>query len=362
MADDRISYDQDMVSLNGQTLEGGGQLVRNAVALSALTSRPITIRNIRGNRPGKKGLRPSHTSAVKFLADICGAEVIGAQVGSQILTFYPKKKTAAAKEPVDVWRSNTSIQSIFGDDDDAMQAPSINTESLLTEYTIDLPTPGSIFLIFQCIYPYLLYSATSSVRLTIIGGTNVSFSPSYNYFSQVIVPNFAKLGLPELTVELLGRGWVRNLGSARFNISPLRRNGSDDDAALEIFPPINLNEYDRGGITTIDVTVLAADFRIDGKRTSTERDGQQENHDPCMTIRGLIESELIQTLSHEIGQHIPIQICTSEPTSTVTSLHLADCTHVYWFPSWERLSFGRVKDQEKQAPTAGKRRKQERNG
>lgn len=37
--------------LDGQTGEGGGQLVRLAVTLAALTTQPITITNIRGNRP-----------------------------------------------------------------------------------------------------------------------------------------------------------------------------------------------------------------------------------------------------------------------------------------------------------------------
>jgi RNA 3'-terminal phosphate cyclase (ATP) len=44
-----------MVELDGRTGEGGGQLVRIAVGLSALTGIPIHIHHVRGNRPAKGG-------------------------------------------------------------------------------------------------------------------------------------------------------------------------------------------------------------------------------------------------------------------------------------------------------------------
>jgi RNA 3'-terminal phosphate cyclase (ATP) len=43
-----------MVVLDGRTGEGGGQLVRIAACLSALTGTPIRIHNVRGNRGGGK--------------------------------------------------------------------------------------------------------------------------------------------------------------------------------------------------------------------------------------------------------------------------------------------------------------------
>lgn len=45
------------IRLDGRTGEGGGQLVRMAVALASLTSQPISITNIRGNRPSGGGKR-----------------------------------------------------------------------------------------------------------------------------------------------------------------------------------------------------------------------------------------------------------------------------------------------------------------
>ncbi len=46
---------QKPIEIDGRTGEGGGQLVRNAVALAAVTGQPIRITNVRGNRGGARG-------------------------------------------------------------------------------------------------------------------------------------------------------------------------------------------------------------------------------------------------------------------------------------------------------------------
>ena len=58
-----------MIEIDGSFGEGGGQIVRTAVALSAVTGKPVRIEKIRQGRP-KPGLAPQHAGAILALADL----------------------------------------------------------------------------------------------------------------------------------------------------------------------------------------------------------------------------------------------------------------------------------------------------
>jgi len=66
--------------------EGGGQIVRLGVALSAIVGTPITIYNIRSKR-SPPGLRQQHLTAVRAVAQMADAEVKGLFIGSSRLEF-----------------------------------------------------------------------------------------------------------------------------------------------------------------------------------------------------------------------------------------------------------------------------------
>lgn len=77
-----------MIHIDGTLGEGGGQVLRSSLALAMLTGQPVRLTNIRARRP-KPGLQAQHLAAVQAAAAVCGAEVTGAAIGSQDLTFVP---------------------------------------------------------------------------------------------------------------------------------------------------------------------------------------------------------------------------------------------------------------------------------
>ncbi|KAL4750581.1 hypothetical protein BDW72DRAFT_111531 [Aspergillus terricola var. indicus] len=272
----------DPVRLDGRKLEGGGQLVRIAVALSALTGRAVIIDHVRGNRSGKRGLKASHLAAIKALGELSGSTLVKAQVGSCSVGFYPP--------PQEQGRAHQTGSDI----------------------NIRLPTPGSVFLVFQALYPYLLYSdSADQIRLSIVGGTNVSSSPSYDYVSQVLIPNFARVGLPPISVRLEKRGWAScqgHLGKVIFTIDTLRRRRGGFSSHGDL--SIDLHRCRRGKISKIDITVLAPDDHLVTDTAGTTKSGSSKNglSEDAATELGKIETpetvrEFMERYVHAVLRH-----------------------------------------------------------
>ncbi|EED12924.1 RNA 3'-terminal phosphate cyclase, putative [Talaromyces stipitatus ATCC 10500] len=327
-----------IIHIDGRMLEGGGQLVRNVVALSALTGLPITIDNIRGNRQGKTGLKGSHAAAIGFIAGICQGEVVDGHVGSQRMTFYPRKRefyhSHDRSEPNQISPAPQQTK-LFNSD-----VPPIKPE-----YKIHQHTAGSISLVFQALYPYLVYASSLSsmdtkepVRVHITGGTNVTFSPSFDYINQVLVPNLRTLGLPKLNVRLHKRGWStgpKDLGSVTFDVYPL------EPLESHWFPILKLHEYRRTEVTWVNITILAPDINIQdreahGSRHDRRKIKHEKHHtyDSDMyshwTIREYLEDQCEKSLRKALkglNNKRPSgdgDESTSEPT---IQRHLSEATH-----------------------------------
>jgi len=80
----------ELVQIDGSMMEGGGQIIRTASAMSVLTQKPVRIFNIRANRP-QAGLRTQHLRGLEATSAVCGGRVEGARLGSKDVIFYPGK-------------------------------------------------------------------------------------------------------------------------------------------------------------------------------------------------------------------------------------------------------------------------------
>lgn len=156
-----------MIRIDGSYGEGGGQIIRTAVALSAVTGTEVTISNIRSNRP-KPGLKAQHMSAIRTAADMTCARISGLKSGSTELTFSPRDISGG-------------------------------------HYNIDIGTAGSITLLLQCLMP-VASAAQESVSLDITGGTDVAWSPPIDYMAHVLLPVLASMGL-KCNIRLQRRGY-----------------------------------------------------------------------------------------------------------------------------------------------------------
>lgn len=157
----------DFLKINGGHGEGGGQIIRTAVTLSCITKKPIHIENIRKNRK-VSGLKPQHLTAIKILQKITNADVTGAEIGSTELKFIPN-----------------------------------NIESL--QLVAEVGTAGSISLILQVLIP-VIATSQKKLDLKIKGGTDVLWSPSFDYTQHILREAFARMGI-EFSLELHKRGY-----------------------------------------------------------------------------------------------------------------------------------------------------------
>ena len=183
-----------MREIDGAWGEGGGPLIRTAVALAAITHTPIRVRNVRANRR-PTGLAPQHLTAVRAVATLCGAETQGLEPRATAFEFAPGRIGAG-------------------------------------EFRFDVGTAGSVTLLAQALLP-VLASAPGPCTVSLIGGTDVRAAPPFDYFRHVLLAHLAALGVP-VRCTLRRRGYYpRGGGEIEFTTEPARpRALCFDDAAL----------------------------------------------------------------------------------------------------------------------------------
>ena len=170
-----------MIEIDGSHGEGGGQLLRTAVALAAVTGTPIRITNIRAGR-SNPGLAPQHVAAVRSVAEVCDGSLTGAAVKSKEMTFVPGRIRGGAFE-------------------------------------FDIGTAGSITLVLQALLP-VLASGRDVAHVRIVGGTDVRAAPPLDYFRFVLLPLLGRIGV-RATLQSQRRGYYpRGGGIVALKIEP----------------------------------------------------------------------------------------------------------------------------------------------
>ncbi len=172
-----------MIPIDGSHGEGGGQILRTALSLSALTGRSVRVTDIRAGRP-RPGLAAQHLAAVRAAADVCGARIGGSRRGSLEVWFEPGSPRAGT-------------------------------------YRFEVGTAGSACLVLQTVVVPLAFARGESA-VTVTGGTHVPWSPPFEFLAGVWAEAVRRFGIP-VDVSLGRAGFYpRGGGEVRCRVGPAR--------------------------------------------------------------------------------------------------------------------------------------------
>lgn len=197
-----------LIEIDGSQGEGGGQIVRTSLALSAVTQTPLRLTNIRAGRK-KSGLLRQHLTCVKAAARVCHAVVQGDTLGSDELLFEPNQITAG-------------------------------------NFEFSVGTAGSTSLVFQTVLPALMLADESST-VTLNGGTHNPWAPPFDFLLRSFLPQLAKCG-PRVDADLNAYGFFPAGGG---------------EVAYQIHPKNDLAGFDlmeRGGTCEPTVRAVVSDI------------------------------------------------------------------------------------------------------
>lgn len=209
-----------MITIDGSEGEGGGQVLRNACALSLVTGQPFRIHTIRGGRQ-KPGLMRQHLTAIEAACRVGDADCDGLEIGASEIVFRPGAIRAG-------------------------------------DYQFAIGTAGSTGLVLQTILIPLLFAEGPS-RVVIEGGTHNLAAPPFDFIERVFLPLINRMG-PSVEARLIRHGFFpRGGGQIEIEIAPA--------------PLAPIECIDRGARTHVSATVLIAGlpFEIAQRELDTAR-------------------------------------------------------------------------------------------
>jgi RNA 3'-terminal phosphate cyclase (ATP) len=196
---------RDTLTVDGSQGEGGGQVVRTALTIAAVTGRELRIERIRARRP-QPGLRAQHVTVVRALGALCAAEVHGAELGSQHLRFSPGRPAGGG------------------------------------HLDLDVGTAGATALVAQAL---LLPMGRGGGSAGIRGGTHGPFAPTSDYLRQVFLPSVTGLGVRAEASAVACGFYPRGGGALRMDVRPATAGA-----------PLSLQ--DRGKLRSLRATIVTA--------------------------------------------------------------------------------------------------------
>jgi len=173
-----------MININASHGEGGGQIIRTALALSTITNKPFKAKNIRHGRK-VSGLKAQHIKCVEALESLANAKAKYNIIGSEILNFTP---------------GNIRPQTL----------------------TVDIGTAGSISLLLQSLLLPCI-SAEDKITLKIKGGTSGKWAMPYDFLANVLTPQIKKF-TESIDIKLEKRGYYpKGGGKIILKTTPLEK-------------------------------------------------------------------------------------------------------------------------------------------
>jgi RNA 3'-terminal phosphate cyclase (ATP) len=166
-----------MIEIDGGEGEGGGQVLRNALALSLVTGEPFRIFNIRAKRQ-RPGLMRQHLTAVEAACQIGQSSCEGTAIGSPEITFLPGCIKAG-------------------------------------NYHFAIGTAGSTALVLQTILMPLLFADGPS-HVVLEGGTHNPASPPFEFLARTFLPLVNRMG-PKVEIRLIRHGFYP-VGGGRIEV------------------------------------------------------------------------------------------------------------------------------------------------
>jgi RNA 3'-terminal phosphate cyclase (GTP) len=192
------------IEIDGSYGEGGGQIIRTALALSTALGKPFKSHSIRKGRK-EPGLKSQHLHAINALVELCGAKTSPIALGAVELEYFPRQ---------------------------------LKPRTL----SIDVGTAGSITLLLQSLWiPLALHGG--KFRLKIKGGTDVAWSMPFDYLNEVFVPQLRRYA--DVDLQLVRRGFYP-VGGGEIDITIKGKY-----CALDSAPPPKLDLVEQGRLVQI---------------------------------------------------------------------------------------------------------------